>query len=174
MAIPGYFLEINPWLKDTKWRVPLLKTFLKLTGLSVQSGHTVANSWERWSFFLKLLLSVNERRRNLSTVSFRSVLSKRPTSDLLFEIWGLYHYTSSHPCGRLSKIPNSQIYWNLLNFPIDSLVFYVWDQNLDFFEKTVQFWVNILHVPEFFLANSVQKTFLYVHEKLQRNPWQMR
>ena len=33
-----------------------------------------------------------------------------------------------------------------------------------------QFWANILYVREFLLAKSLQKTCLYVHEKLQRNP----
>ena len=33
-----------------------------------------------------------------------------------------------------------------------------------------QFWANILYVREFLLAKSQQKTCLYVHEKLQRNP----
>ena len=33
-----------------------------------------------------------------------------------------------------------------------------------------QFWANILYVQEFFWAKSLQKTCLYVHEKLQRNP----
>ena len=33
-----------------------------------------------------------------------------------------------------------------------------------------QFWANILYVWEFFWAKSLQKTCLYVHEKLQRNP----
>ena len=33
-----------------------------------------------------------------------------------------------------------------------------------------QFWANILYVWEFLLAESLQKTCLYVHEKLQRNP----
>ena len=33
-----------------------------------------------------------------------------------------------------------------------------------------QFWANILYVREFLLAESLQKTCLYVHEKLQRNP----
>ena len=55
-------------------------------------------------------------------------------------------------------------------FPIDSLVFYVWDQNFDFLRKTDRFWANILYVQEFFWAKSLQKTCLYVHEKLQRNP----
>ena len=32
-----------------------------------------------------------------------------------------------------------------------------------------QFWANILYVWEFFWAESLQKTCLYVHEKLQRN-----
>ena len=35
---------------------------------------------------------------------------------------------------------------------------------------TDQFWVNILYVRECFWAESQQKTCLYVHEKLQRNP----
>ena len=54
--------------------------------------------------------------------------------------------------------------------PIDSLVFHVWDQNFDFLRKTDRFWANILYVQEFFWAESLQKTCLYVHEKLQRNP----
>ena len=33
-----------------------------------------------------------------------------------------------------------------------------------------QFWANILYVQEFFWAESLQKTCLYVREKLQRNP----
>ena len=33
-----------------------------------------------------------------------------------------------------------------------------------------QFWANILYVRQFLLAKSLQKTCLYVHEKLQRNP----
>ena len=33
-----------------------------------------------------------------------------------------------------------------------------------------RFWTNILYVREFLLAKSLQKTCLYVHEKLQRNP----
>ena len=33
-----------------------------------------------------------------------------------------------------------------------------------------QFWANFLYVREFFCAESLQKTCLYVHEKLQRNP----
>ena len=33
-----------------------------------------------------------------------------------------------------------------------------------------RFWANILYVQEFFWAESLQKTCLYVHEKLQRNP----
>ena len=33
-----------------------------------------------------------------------------------------------------------------------------------------RFWANILYVPEFFGAKSLQKICLYVHEKLQRNP----
>ena len=33
-----------------------------------------------------------------------------------------------------------------------------------------QFWANILYVREFFWAESLQKTCLCVHEKLQRNP----
>ena len=55
-------------------------------------------------------------------------------------------------------------------FPIDSLVFYIWDQNYDFLRKTDQFWANILYVQELFLAKPLQKTCFYVHEKLQRNP----
>ena len=55
-------------------------------------------------------------------------------------------------------------------FPIDYLVFYVLDQNFDFLRKTDRFWANILYVQEFFWAESLQKTCLYVHEKLQRNP----
>ena len=47
-------------------------------------------------------------------------------------------------------------------FPIDSLVFYVWDKNFDFSRKTYLFWADILYVQEFF--------FLCVNEKLQRNP----
>ena len=34
-----------------------------------------------------------------------------------------------------------------------------------------RFWDNILYVREFFWAESLQKTCLYVHEKLQRNPF---
>ena len=34
-----------------------------------------------------------------------------------------------------------------------------------------RFWANILYVPEFFWAESLQKTCLYVHEILQRNPF---
>ena len=33
-----------------------------------------------------------------------------------------------------------------------------------------QFWANILYVWKFLLAKSLQKTCLYVHQKLQRNP----
>ena len=33
-----------------------------------------------------------------------------------------------------------------------------------------RFWANILSVQEFFWAESLQKTCLYVHQKLQRNP----
>ena len=55
-------------------------------------------------------------------------------------------------------------------FPIDYLVFYVLDQNFDFLRKTDRFWANILYVQEFFWVESLQKTCLYVHEKLQRNP----
>ena len=55
-------------------------------------------------------------------------------------------------------------------FPIDFLVFYVCDQNLDFLRKVDQFWANILYVREFFWAETLQKTCIYVHEKLQRNP----
>ena len=47
-------------------------------------------------------------------------------------------------------------------------------QNFDFFKCALllsdRFWANILYVPEFFWAESLQKTCLYVHEKLQRNP----
>ena len=47
-------------------------------------------------------------------------------------------------------------------------------QNFDFFKSALilsdQFWANILYVREFLLAKSLQKTCLYVHEKLQRNP----
>ena len=50
------------------------------------------------------------------------------------------------------------------------MVFYVLDQNFDFLRKTDRFWDNILYVQEFFWAKSLQKTCLYVHEKLQRNP----
>ena len=55
-------------------------------------------------------------------------------------------------------------------FPINYLVFYVVDQNFDFLRKTDRFWANILYVLEFLLAESLQKTCLYVLEKLQRNP----
>ena len=55
-------------------------------------------------------------------------------------------------------------------FPIDFLVFYVCDQNLDFLRKVDHFWANILYVREFFWAKSLQKTCFYVHVKLQRNP----
>ena len=41
---------------------------------------------------------------------------------------------------------------------------------LIFLRKTDQFWANILYVREFLLAESLQKTCLNVHEKLQRNP----
>ena len=54
-------------------------------------------------------------------------------------------------------------------FPIGSLVFYVCEQNFDFLRKTDKFWANISYIPEFFWAKSIQKTCLYVHEKLQRN-----
>ena len=37
-------------------------------------------------------------------------------------------------------------------------------------EPTDQFLADILYVPEFFWAESLQKTCFYVHEKLQRNP----
>ena len=65
------------------------------------------------------------------------------------------------------KFDNNKI-WSI--FTIDSLIFYVWYQNFDFLGKTDQFWVNIIYVREFLLAKSLQKTCLYVHEKLQRNP----
>ena len=65
------------------------------------------------------------------------------------------------------EILNNEIY---SIFPIDYLVFYVLDQNFDFLRKTDRFWANILYVREFLLAKSLQKTCLYVHEKLQRNP----
>ena len=50
------------------------------------------------------------------------------------------------------------------------LVFHVLDQNFDFLRKTDRFWANILYAREFLLAESLQKTCLNVHEKLQRNP----
>ena len=42
-------------------------------------------------------------------------------------------------------------------FPIDSLVFYVWDQNFDFLRKMDWFWANILYVQEFFFPNHFKK-----------------
>ena len=40
-----------------------------------------------------------------------------------------------------------------------------------FLRKTDRFWAGILYVQKFFIAKSLQKTYLYVHEKLQRNPF---
>ena len=45
-------------------------------------------------------------------------------------------------------------------FPIDSLVFYVGDQNLDFLRKTDRFWADILYVPVFFSQITTKNLFL--------------
>ena len=54
-------------------------------------------------------------------------------------------------------------FWNLINFSH-------WLFGILCLRKTDRFWANILYVREFLLAKSLQKTRLYVHEKLQRNP----
>ena len=65
------------------------------------------------------------------------------------------------------KIPKNQ--WEKLNRFHYCQISKFW-----FFKSALllsdQFWANILYVWEFFCAESLQKTCLYVHEKLQRNP----
>ena len=63
----------------------------------------------------------------------------------------------------------ADVFLNLANFV--QRTFLMSDNHLKVnSEKMDQFWANILYVPEFFWAESLQKTCLYVHEKLQRNP----